>query len=127
MAARRWPVWAITLLPLLLPWRSRWDDVALYAAWARAFAAGAWPYRDVAFEYPPGALLPLGVPLMLGGAWPWAGIGFVLATGLMGAAVRMAFVHPGPRAWPLAWSSTSASRPCRCSTTAGRSSARCAA
>src|SRR5215208_7022970 len=34
-------------------------DVAVYAADANAVAHGAVPYRDLYFEYPPGALVPV--------------------------------------------------------------------
>lgn len=73
---------AALLLPLAVPWRGRWDDVGLYAAWGAKLFAHAVPYRDFAVEYPPGALGALLVPAALahvGGPfqlyfvlWAWA-------------------------------------------------------
>ena len=41
-------------------------DVSLYLKKASAFMAGAFPYRDEAFEYPPAAIIPMLVPYL---AW----------------------------------------------------------
>lgn len=41
-------------------------DVSLYLEKARAVASGFLPYRDVAFEYPPAALIPMVVPYLAG-------------------------------------------------------------
>ena len=43
-------------------------DLNLYLEKARLFAAGAVPYRDFPFEYPPAALVPMVVPYLL---WPF--------------------------------------------------------
>jgi hypothetical protein len=42
-------------------------DLNLYLEKATAFASGMLPYRDVPFEYPPAALVPMVVPYL---AWP---------------------------------------------------------
>lgn len=39
-------------------------DVGLYLEKARAVASGSLPYRDVRFEYPPAALIPMVVPYL---------------------------------------------------------------
>jgi hypothetical protein len=41
-------------------------DVGLYLEKARAVASGLLPYRDVSFEYPPAALIPMVVPYLAG-------------------------------------------------------------
>jgi uncharacterized membrane protein len=41
-------------------------DVGLYLEKARAVTAGHLPYRDVRFEYPPAALIPMVVPYLAG-------------------------------------------------------------
>lgn len=41
-------------------------DVGLYLEKARAVASGEIPYRDVPFEYPPAALIPMLVPYLAG-------------------------------------------------------------
>jgi hypothetical protein len=46
-------------------------DVSLYLKKASAFMAGAFPYRDEAFEYPPAAIIPMLVPYL---AWPFGPI-----------------------------------------------------
>jgi hypothetical protein len=46
-------------------------DVNLYLTKAHDFASGLVPYRDVAFEYPPAALIPMVVPYLL---WPFSPI-----------------------------------------------------
>ena len=47
-------------------------DVNLYLTKASAFASGQLPYRDVPFEYPPAAVIPMLVPYL---AWPFGPIG----------------------------------------------------
>jgi Glycosyltransferase family 87 len=46
-------------------------DLNLYLGKAEAFASGQVPYRDFAFEYPPGALVPMVAPYLL---WPFGPI-----------------------------------------------------
>ncbi len=46
-------------------------DLNLYLEKARLFAAGAVPYRDVPFEYPPAALVPMVAPYL---AWPFGAV-----------------------------------------------------
>ena len=73
----------VTLLPG--PWGA--DDVTdlpIYAAYADAFLAGALPYRDVPFEYP-----PLAAPLL---ALPGLGGNYEPAFGLLALALACAVV-----------------------------------
>jgi hypothetical protein len=42
-------------------------DVALYQKYAQTMVSGLLPYRDFAFEYPPLALVPILLPVLLGG------------------------------------------------------------
>ena len=48
--------------------RSNQGDIGLYLEKARALVSGLVPYRDVHFEYPPVALVPMVVPYLL---WPF--------------------------------------------------------
>lgn len=43
-------------------------EVNLYQSYARDIVAGSMPYRDFAFEYPPLALIPILLPVLLGGS-----------------------------------------------------------
>lgn len=61
-------VGALTPTDLLFPDQG---DLNLYLDKARAFASGSVPYRDVPFEYPPGALVPMVVPYLL---WPFGSV-----------------------------------------------------
>jgi hypothetical protein len=46
-------------------------DLNLYLEKATAFLRGSFPYRDVPFEYPPAAIVPMAVPYL---AWPFSPI-----------------------------------------------------
>jgi uncharacterized membrane protein len=53
--------WAATLW--VLPWSDeRVNDLFVYRSYAHEFLAGALPYRDVPFEYPPLAAAAIGLP-----------------------------------------------------------------
>lgn len=93
-------------------------DVGLYLGDARAIVAGGVPYRDVALEYPPLAIVPMVVPylagLPFGGvtleryAWLFAGWEALLVA-LLGivlvAIARLSGVAAGSRdpGWSVAW------------------------
>ena len=64
------------------------SDVALYRADAHAVAAGQLPYRDLYFEYPPGALAPILAPQPAGDyAAAFKALMAVLGAGLLALAV----------------------------------------
>lgn len=48
------------------PWsQPRISDVPVYQTYAHAMAGGAIPYRDFAFEYPPGAAVPMALARLI--------------------------------------------------------------
>ncbi len=77
------------ILPLLLPWRCRWDDVCLYASWGQQLLQGLVPYQDFAVEYPPGALLALIVPALLAASGVPFNAAFVVWTWGIDVLVRL--------------------------------------
>ena len=57
--------WAVTLW--VMPWSDeRVNDLFVFRSDAAFFLDGLLPYRDVAFEYPPLAALPIGLPGLAG-------------------------------------------------------------
>jgi Glycosyltransferase family 87 len=61
------PALVILFVAAVTPTRALFPDqgdVNLYFQTARQLALGHVPYRDFAFHYPPGALLPMAVPLL---------------------------------------------------------------
>ena len=73
---RAWALWVVVRAGLLAitAWGGLVDgDLALYAAWARAWSDGRAPYVDVPVEYPPGILpflrLPAGSDLQYAAAF----------------------------------------------------------
>jgi hypothetical protein len=69
------PAAMVIAVALLTPTSSLYPDqgdIGLYLEKAAAFATGQLPYRDVAFEYPPGAVVPILLPYL---AWPFGRIG----------------------------------------------------
>jgi uncharacterized membrane protein len=79
--------WAATLW--VLPWSDeRVNDLFVYRSYAHEFLAGALPYRDVPFEYPPLAAAAIGLPGAAGtGAeayrWTFALLMLALAFGVL--------------------------------------------
>lgn len=57
LAAARWPINVAASS----------NDIALYEGWARRIVQGAWPYGDVAIEYPPGSLPFMLLPRLAAG------------------------------------------------------------
>src|SRR4051794_7911489 len=59
-----------------MPWSdARVNDLFVYRTYAGFFLDGLLPYRDVDFEYPPLAALPIGLPGVAGTgaeAYRWA-------------------------------------------------------
>ncbi|HZO96459.1 MAG TPA: glycosyltransferase 87 family protein [Gaiellaceae bacterium] len=76
-------------------WFYRYDligDVGIYRGYAELVRHGAVPYRDFAFEYPPGALPPLLAPAYLGGYQH----AFGLLMGVLGAALAALLARDAP-------------------------------
>jgi hypothetical protein len=71
--------WAATLW--VFPWSDeRVNDLFVYGSYAHEFLAGALPYRDIGFEYPPLAAAAIGLPGVAGtgaDAYRWS---FALCT-----------------------------------------------
>ena len=53
----------VCFLPVLHPWLR--GDVAFYENWGMYLSGHRVPYRDFAFEYPPGALPVIAAPWSL--------------------------------------------------------------
>ncbi|MEA2409703.1 MAG: hypothetical protein QOC77_264 [Thermoleophilaceae bacterium] len=73
--------WAATLW--VMPWSNeRVNDLFVYRSYAHEFLAGALPYRDIPFEYPPLAAPAIGLPGVAGtgaDAYRWSFALFMLA------------------------------------------------
>ena len=68
----------------LVSWleRGRLSDVPLYVHYSGLVRGGHLPYRDFAFEYPPGALLPMLLPSYMSWSYPTS---FAILMGVCGA------------------------------------------
>ena len=81
----------VTFAATLMPWPwgdERLSDIPVYRAYADVFLAGAMPYREVAFEYPPLAAGLLALPGLAGTEveayrLAFAALAFVLAAAVM--------------------------------------------
>jgi len=92
-------------------------DVGLYLGNARAILDGGVPYRDVALEYPPLAIVPMVVPYLAGlpsggvtldrYAWLFASweavLVVLLGIALVGIARRGGVAGSGDPGWSVAW------------------------
>lgn len=82
------------------------SDLPLYRAYAGALRAGEIPYRDFALEYPPLALVPIGLAGVLGAgaaayAWCFGALMLAAALAVQRLAARLAMPHGRALAWWL--------------------------
>jgi uncharacterized membrane protein len=78
------------------------SDVGVYASDAHAIAAGQLPYRDLYFEYPPGALPPILVPELASDyATMFKASMAVLGAGCLVAGAVVLRAQGSRRLWPL--------------------------
>jgi hypothetical protein len=66
------------------------SDVVLYHTYGEALRHGHVPYRDFAFEYPPGALVAFGLPALVGAGLHAYRIAFEVLMGACGVGVIVA-------------------------------------
>jgi hypothetical protein len=79
--------WAVLMSMKTVPNAS---DVALYHTYGEALHGGHVPYRDFAFEYPPGALVAFGLPALVGPGFHAYRIAFEVLMGACGVGVIVA-------------------------------------
>ncbi len=84
-------------LPLALTWQGRLQDVELYYRYAHGMASGAVPYRDLAIEYPPGALLVFGFPALLANSLPAYAALFIVSMAVFDGVMKVALWRSAPR------------------------------